>query len=266
MTFDSGPVFPGGVGEGSTLDMAVLGIEYHWPMASALTHVGSCPGGSNTDTTTDALAVPFAPVQARLNAVVLVRGAVASLPEVAFSPDQPPEAVQEVALVEDHVRVDTPPLAMEIGFAVIETVGAGGGGGVAVTLTWADALALPPSPLQVSEKVLLVLSAPVDWLPEVALEPDHPPEAVQDDALVEDHVSVDAPPLTTDVGFAVSDTVGAGGGDTGGTDGPDGADGTPPVSRRAGDSLSPPPQATSTSAGTSNSPIARKIGPRFLTV
>ena len=162
MTFDWGPVFPGGSGEGSTLDMGVLGIEYHWPMASALTQVGTCPGGSNTDTTTEALVVPFAPVQARLNEVVLVRAAVASLPEVAFDPDQPPEAVQDVALLEDHVRVETPPLATEIGFAVIDTVGGGGGGGVAVTLTWADALALPLGPLQVSEKVLLVLSAPVD--------------------------------------------------------------------------------------------------------
>ena len=48
------------------------------------------------------------------------------------------------------------------------------------------------------------------WLPEVALVPDQPPEAVQLVALVEDQVSVEAPPLTTDVGFAVNDTVGGG--------------------------------------------------------
>ena len=48
------------------------------------------------------------------------------------------------------------------------------------------------------------------WLPEVALVPDQPPEAVQLVALVEDQVSVEAAPLTTDVGFAVNDTVGGG--------------------------------------------------------
>src|SRR5262249_53702426 len=53
------------------------------------------------------------------------------------------------------------------------------------------------------------VSAPVDWLPEVALVPDQPPEAVQLVALVEDQVRVEAPPLATEVGLAVSDTVGA---------------------------------------------------------
>ena len=48
----------------------------------------------------------------------------------------------------------------------------------------------------------------MDWLPEVALVPDQPPEAVQLVALVEDQVSVEAPPLTTDVGLALNDTVG----------------------------------------------------------
>jgi hypothetical protein len=50
----------------------------------------------------------------------------------------------------------------------------------------------------------------VDWLPEVALVPDQPPEAEQEVALVEDQLSVEAAPLTTDVGFAVNDTVGGG--------------------------------------------------------
>ena len=55
------------------------------------------------------------------------------------------------------------------------------------------------------------MSAPVDWLPEVALAPDQPPEAVQEVALVEDQVSVEDPPLATDAGFAASDTVSTGG-------------------------------------------------------
>ena len=58
----------------------------------------------------------------------------------------------------------------------------------------------------------LAVSAPVDWLPKVALEPDHPPEAVQVVAFVEDQESVEAPPLVTDVGLAASDTAGTGGG------------------------------------------------------
>jgi hypothetical protein len=58
--------------------------------------------------------------------------------------------------------------------------------------------------------VLLAVSAPLDWLPEMALLPDHEPEAVQEVALVDDQVSVEDAPLATEVGFAVSDTVGTG--------------------------------------------------------
>jgi hypothetical protein len=47
-------------------------------------------------------------------------------------PDQPPEAVQAVALVVDQVRVELPPLATVLGLAPRATVGAGVG---AVTLT-----------------------------------------------------------------------------------------------------------------------------------
>ena len=77
-------------------------------------------------------------------------------------------------------------------------------------MTVADALALPPGPVQVRAKLLLVVSAPVDWLPEVALVPDQPPEAVHVVALVDDQLSVEAPPLATDVGLAASETVGTG--------------------------------------------------------
>ena len=83
-------------------------------------------------TVVDALAVPFAPVQARLYEVVLVSPLTDSLPEIALAPDQPPDAEQEVALVEDQVSVDEPPLATDVGFAVSDTVVAGGGGGAPV--------------------------------------------------------------------------------------------------------------------------------------
>ena len=55
----------------------------------------------------------------------------------------------------------------------------------------------------------LVLSAPVDWLPEAALVPDQLPEAVHAVALVEDQVSVEAAPFAIALGFAASDTVGS---------------------------------------------------------
>ncbi len=60
-------------------------------------------------------------------------------------PDQAPEAVQVVALVDAHVSVALPPLVMELGLTVSATVGAG-----ALTDTVADCVALPPGPVQVS--------------------------------------------------------------------------------------------------------------------
>src|SRR5262245_39184246 len=172
------------------------------------------PGKSNpklvpaaaTVTFADAPALPAAPVQVRVKLLVALSAPVDWLPEVALVPDQSPEAVQEVALVEDQASVEDAPLVTDVGFVVSDTVGSVD----AVAVTLADTLALPPAPVQVRGKSVLALSAPLDWLPEVALVPDQPPEAVQLLALVEDQVSVEAPPLRTDVGFAVNDTVGGG--------------------------------------------------------
>jgi hypothetical protein len=55
------------------------------------------------------------------------------------------------------------------------------------------------------------VSALVDWLPEVALLPDHAPEAVHEVASVDDQVRVEDPLLATDAGFAASDKAGMGG-------------------------------------------------------
>ena len=89
----------------------------------------------------------------------------------------------------------------------------------------------------------LAVSAAVDWLPEVALVPDQPPEAVQEVTLVEDQVSIEFPPLVTDVGIAASETVGV-------------------VAGAAAELAVPPPQAESTEAitGTSSKLFARNIG------
>jgi hypothetical protein len=51
--------------------------------------------------------------------------------------------VTAVAFIADTVRVDEAPAAIEVGWAVMATVGAGGG--AATTLTVAVAVALPPA-------------------------------------------------------------------------------------------------------------------------
>jgi hypothetical protein len=120
-------------------------------------------------------------------------------------PDQAPEAVQAVALVEDQVSAELAPRVIELGLALRETVGAG-----FLTDTDADCEALPPGPVQVSPKVELAVKSPVDWVPLRALSPDQLPEAAQEVALVDDHVIVALPPLTTALGPTLSVTVGIG--------------------------------------------------------
>jgi hypothetical protein len=139
--------------------------------------------------------------------MLVVRLPVLWLPLAAKAPLQPPEAVQEVALTELQVKVEDPPLAIVGGLAISVAVGMG----LVVTVTVAVAgVLVPPGPAHVSEYAVLVVSAPVLWLPLVANVPLQPPEAVHDVALVELQVSVDAPPLATFVEFAVSMAVGTG--------------------------------------------------------
>lgn len=66
-------------------------------------------------------------------------------PDAPRAPIQPPEAVQPVALVDDQLSVDTAPVARLAGLAVSVTVGMGGAG---MTVTVAEALVLPPAPVQ----------------------------------------------------------------------------------------------------------------------
>jgi len=51
-----------------------------------------------------------------------------------------------VALVDDHVNVELPPLATVLGLAAIRTVAVGFG----LTVTVVDCAAVPPAPLQVN--------------------------------------------------------------------------------------------------------------------
>jgi hypothetical protein len=68
--------------------------------------VGS--GGGATDTVTERLALPPAPVQVRMKVLVAIKELRVWLPDVARLPDQAPDAVQEVASVEDQLRVEEP--------------------------------------------------------------------------------------------------------------------------------------------------------------
>jgi hypothetical protein len=136
--------------------------------------------------------------------VVALSAPVDCEPLLAKVPDQPPEAVHAVALLEDQVNVELPPLATLLGLALIVTDGAG-----AETVTVADWLALPPAPVQVSANLVFVVRAAVFWEPLVALLPVQPPEAVQDVTLVEDQVRVEVAPLATVLGLAVRVTAGA---------------------------------------------------------
>jgi hypothetical protein len=124
------------------------------------------------------------------------------VPLVVSTPLQAPEAVQEAALVELHVNVDAPPLATATGDASRVTVG------TIFTVTLDVELA-PPGPAQLNEYVLGVLKAPVLCVPLAGFAPLQAPEAVQEVALAELHVNMDAPPLATDARDAVKVIVGA---------------------------------------------------------
>jgi hypothetical protein len=60
-------------------------------------------------------------------------------------PDQAPEAVHEVALVDDQVNVDALPRSTVLGLALKLTAG----DRFVLTVTVADCAALPPLPVQV---------------------------------------------------------------------------------------------------------------------
>ena len=129
------------------------------------------------------------------------------MPEGFFCPVQPPEAVQAVALVEDHVSCVLPPLFTAVGFAL--SVAEGAGLLLTVTVTLCMAL-VPPGPVHCAEKVLFDVMLEIVCVPDVATLPLQSPEPVHEVALVEVQLSIDVPCGETAVGFAVRSTVGAG--------------------------------------------------------
>ena len=125
------------------------------------------------------------------------------VPAVASTPLQPPEAVHEVALVELHVRVETPPRATDVGVADSLTVALPGTVIVAVAISL-----VPAAPVQINEYDTVAVTGPVLRLPLVPTSPLQSPEAVHEVALFELQVSVETPPLLIVVCAALSETVG----------------------------------------------------------
>jgi hypothetical protein len=69
--------------------------------------------------------LPPAPLQLSVKFALALKAAVVSVPLSALLPLQPPEAVHEVASVEDHVSVVVAPVNTLVGLAVSVTVGVG---------------------------------------------------------------------------------------------------------------------------------------------
>jgi hypothetical protein len=148
-------------------------------------------------------AVPPAPLHVIVYVVVLV-GLTLWGPDVAVDTVQLAE--HDVALVDDHVKVDDWPAVIKAGVAFNVTVG-GGGGGVTVTVVLAEAV--PPAPLHVIVYVVVLVGLTL-WEPEVAVAVVQPaPE--HDVALVDDHVKIDDCPAAILAGAAFNVTVSGGG-------------------------------------------------------
>lgn len=156
-------------------------------------------------------AVPPDPVQVKVKVEVALTGPTTALPEVARLPDHAPDAEQDEASVEDQVSVTFAPASTLASLALRETVGSGSGS-TAFTVTLTAVSVTPPVPLQLIENVVFAFSGPTASLPDTALEPDHPPAALQLVALADDHVSVTLSPASIVEALALKLTVGSGSG------------------------------------------------------
>ncbi len=162
--------------------------------------------GAVTDTVADFAVVPPAPVQLSVYVLLALRAPVEADPDVALVPDHAPVAVQLLALVDDQVRVLDPPLATLAGLAPRVTVGVADP--VTATVTVFVAVRCRPVPVQLREKLLVLVSGPVVYDPEAPFAPDHAPLALHAYAHVDPQVIVLWEPDVTLDGLAPSVTVG----------------------------------------------------------
>ncbi len=159
------------------------------------------------ETETIRMAEPPVPEQVNVYDAAALKGPTDSDPEVAFAPDQPPDAIHEVALVDNQVSVTEEPVTTDVALELNVTVGAPAED---VTATETDWLAEPPAPEQLNVYVAAAAKGSVASDPAVAIEPDQPPEAVHELASVEVQVSVTDEPVATDAALEVNVTVGVG--------------------------------------------------------
>ena len=75
--------------------------------------------------------------------MVALSAPVVELPLVGSLPDQPPEAVQLLALVEDQLSVDDPPVLTVVGLALRLTVGSTPAAFTVIAKAGREALATP---------------------------------------------------------------------------------------------------------------------------
>lgn len=85
-----------------------------------------------------------------------------------------------------------------------------GTGDADVTLTVVLFVTDPPEPVQTSSNVVAEVSGPTDSVPDVLFAPLQPPEAEQEAAFVEDHVSCVWSPEAIEALFGLKVSVGAG--------------------------------------------------------
>ena len=110
-------------------------------------------------------------------------------PDVALLPDQPPEAVQLVALVLFQLSVVELFITTLPGFADRETVGDTAAATVILTVS----LISPLAPVQVNTKLLSVVSKLMVSVPVASLLPDQSPEAMQLPTALEDQFNTILP-------------------------------------------------------------------------
>lgn len=122
-----------------------------------------------------------------------------------LAPLQPPEAVQEVAVLLDQVSMAAAPAFTVLGPTLSVTVGA-----LLETVTVTDCVADPPGPVQVTSYSVVSVRAGVCQIALVGTLPRQlPTMATQPVTLADVQVRVDLPPLLTVVGAALNVTDGA---------------------------------------------------------